>query len=497
MSGAAAPADDPAELERRRARALDRRLALRVGRGEDRAFFELHERHRPALVAFARQIVGDHDDAEDVVQQSMIRAYQALRRGQRPEHVRAWLYTITRNRACTLVAARARRPAPDDDLEAAAWSPGADDAALERADLRAVLDDLSRLPEQQRTALVLTELSGMPQRHIAGVLGVEEQRVGWLVFQARRTLTADREARLTPCEEIREQLAVARGAALRRGPLRRHLRQCSACRRYRSEVKRQQRSLALLFPALATGPGVREVALAGAAGAGALAAPQPLVAPAAGGLAALAAKGAAFVATAGKVAGGGGAPKAAVAVLAAGAMGAGAVSGGVPVADAPRGPAVAAPAASAALVAPATAAAQVARPAAGAAVSPVSVARASSPSSSTGIRAHGAPARDARPSRARDAAQAGPPRGQRVAKSGAHAAVARAGVRRRDGAASRRASVGVPATSRPRAAEPAVEPAVAPAPSTASEATTPALADARDVPERPSRRAPTGEGRGG
>ncbi|MGK2937043.1 MAG: RNA polymerase sigma factor [Solirubrobacteraceae bacterium] len=485
MSSAAAPPDDPAELERRRARALDHRLAVRVGRGEDGAFFELHERHRPALVAFARQIVGDHDDAEDVVQQSMIRAYQALRRGQRPEHVRAWLYTITRNRACTLVAGRARRPVPDDDRGAAAWSPGADDAALQRADLRAVLDDLARLPEQQRTALVLTEMSGMPQRHIAGVLGVEEQRVGWLVFQARRTLGADRDARLTPCEEIREQLAVARGPALRRGPLRRHLRQCSACRGYRREVERQQRSLALLFPALATAPGVREAALAGAAGAGALAAPQPLVAPASGGLAALAGKAAALVATAGKVAGGGGTPKAAVAVLAAGAMGAGAVNGGVPAADAPRDPSAAAPPASA------TAMTRAVGPGAATAATPVSTALTSSAASSTGTAAQRAPGRAAPAAGARDTRQ-GRPRAKRGAGREATAAVARARARRRDAAASRRAAAEVRRRPRPRPAEPVTAPAAVPEPSPAPEPTAPAPAEDRLVPERASRRAPSG-----
>lgn len=323
MSSTAGASPDPADLERRRARTHDRRLAGRVARGEDAAFFELHERHRPALLGFARQIVGDTHDAEDVVQQSMIRAYQALRSGQSPDHVRAWLYTITRNRACTLLASRAGAPVPEGEPQPVVWSPGADDAALRRADLRALLDDLALLPEQQRTALVLTEVSGMPQRRIAEVLGVAENRVGGLVFQARRTLAADRAARLTPCEEIREQLAVARGPELRRGPLRRHLRQCPACRRYRREVDRQQQGLALLLPAVAM-PGLREAAAAGAAGAAALAAPQPLVVSTGVGVGEQAAG---FVVAALKSLSGGSVSKATLAVVASTAVGAGAVSG--------------------------------------------------------------------------------------------------------------------------------------------------------------------------
>ena len=61
-----------------------------------------------------------------------------------------------------------------------------------------------------------------------------------LVLRARSALIARREARLMPCEEIREQLANLRGGALRRTDLRLHLEGCPGCRTYRDEVKRQR-----------------------------------------------------------------------------------------------------------------------------------------------------------------------------------------------------------------------------------------------------------------
>ena len=105
-----------------------------------------------------------------------------------------------------------------------------------RADLRAVVEDVARLPDDQRAALVLSELADLSHAQIGEVIGVRAAKVKALVHQARTTLIAERDAREQPCDEIREQIATARGGALRRGPLRRHLRLCAPCRAYRDAV---------------------------------------------------------------------------------------------------------------------------------------------------------------------------------------------------------------------------------------------------------------------
>ncbi len=144
----------------------------------------------------------------------------------------------------------------------------ADGVAL-RADLRELVADLGRLPEDQRAALVLFELGGLSQAEIASSIGVPAGKVKALVFQARAELMAERDARSTPCATIREELAVARGGALRRGPLRRHLNHCEPCQAYRAAVATQRAGFALILP-VAPAIGLKAGVLAAIAGKGAL-----------------------------------------------------------------------------------------------------------------------------------------------------------------------------------------------------------------------------------
>ena len=109
-------------------------------------------------------------------------------------------------------------------------------AVQRRQDLRDLLADLARLPEDQRAALVLAELGAVPHDEIGTVLDVPREKVKALVFQARSSLIASRNARETPCTEIRPQLAGLRAGTPRRTTLRRHLRECAGCRAFRTEL---------------------------------------------------------------------------------------------------------------------------------------------------------------------------------------------------------------------------------------------------------------------
>ena len=120
---------------------------------------------------------------------------------------------------------------------------------------------MQELPEDQRAALVLSELGDLSHAEVAEVIGCEAAKVKSLVFQARSGLLERREARETPCEEIREQLATLRGGSLRRGPLRRHLKACPGCTEFREEVRRQRQMLAVVLPVVPT-LGLKESALA-------------------------------------------------------------------------------------------------------------------------------------------------------------------------------------------------------------------------------------------
>jgi hypothetical protein len=145
------------------------------------------------------------------------------------------------------------------------------DRQVERmADVRALLRDLHKLPEDQRTALVLFELGDLAQAEIAQVLDCDAGRVKSLVFRARSNLLAAREARDASCSSIRRELAVARGGELNSGALRRHLDGCESCTLYLENVRRQRRALGVVVPVLpAAGLYGR---LAGSSGAGGTAA---------------------------------------------------------------------------------------------------------------------------------------------------------------------------------------------------------------------------------
>jgi len=230
----------------------DARLAARAGAGDAAAFAALYDRHHASLLAFCRHMLGNREDAEDALQQAFVRAHRAMLRGLQPDEPRAWLFAIARNRCRTMLAAR-RETVPDAEqrLERVCVD-GLAAEVQQRAELRELLADMSALPEDQRAALVLTELRGFSHAQIARVIGCPPQKVKALVFQARTHLLAELEARNTECADIRQQLEVARGGQLRRGMLRRHLRRCEPCQAYGAAVAAQRHELAGLMSVLPT-----------------------------------------------------------------------------------------------------------------------------------------------------------------------------------------------------------------------------------------------------
>jgi RNA polymerase sigma factor (sigma-70 family) len=247
--------------------ASDERLVGRVRAGSEQAFAVLYERHYRKVLSFCRHMLGSAEDAEDAVQQSFVSAYRDMLRDDKEINFRPWLYRIARNHCIS--ALRARRPVADLD-EAEPSTVGLSQQVADRDELRDLLHDLARLPDDQREALVLAELHDNSHSDVAEILGCDREKVKSLVFQARNSLIKSREARDTPCEEIRRQLSVLHGGSLRRSVIRRHLAECDGCRAWRNAAKSQRRAMAILLPvvpssALKFGAG-NAIAAAGAAG---------------------------------------------------------------------------------------------------------------------------------------------------------------------------------------------------------------------------------------
>ena len=256
----------PAPASQRRGHRSDVQLAHAAGRGDTSAFDALYQRHHLPLLAFARHMLGRRHDAEDVVQHTFLAADRAFRAGKVPNAVRAWLYTVARNRCVSVLRARRDEVALAED-----GSVSTDGLAAEveqREELRALAADVRRLPDDQRAALLLAELGELSHVEVARVIGVRQGKVKALVFQAREALAAASHARSLPCRAIREELSVATGAGLRRRHLRDHLVQCDGCREFSAQVRAQRKALAILLPVVPSA-GLHEAIVAGAAGASA------------------------------------------------------------------------------------------------------------------------------------------------------------------------------------------------------------------------------------
>lgn len=267
MDGAAATTRGRRFAPRRLLQALgDERLIEHVRRGNDVAFEVLYDRHHRALLSFCRHMLGNREEAEDALQQTFLSAYRDLQQNDRPIKVQAWLFTIARNRCLSVL--RARRESASDEIELS--TAGLVEEVQQRADLRELLADMAELPEEQRAALVLSELGDLSHQEVGEVVGVETAKVKSLVFQARTALMESRDAREVSHEDIREQLSIP--GATRRKEVKRHLAACPSCAAYWEDVRRQRALLGLVLPVVPT-LGLKEGALAaagiGAGGAGA------------------------------------------------------------------------------------------------------------------------------------------------------------------------------------------------------------------------------------
>ena len=243
-------------------RAEDRRLAALAAAGDESAFEAIFERHHRGLLSLCRHLLGSLEEAEDAVQHTFAAAFRQLVQHDPPKHLRAWLYATARNRSVDLLRARRELPADRPPTSTA----GLSEEIERRSDLRELVDDIGRLPEDQRAALVLSELEELGHAEVAEVLGCPPKKVRALVYQARSSLSGWREARALPCRDVRQELAVARGAALRQGHLRRHLKVCRQCAAFRRDMDRQRRRVALVLPVLPSLT-LKERVLEGASGA--------------------------------------------------------------------------------------------------------------------------------------------------------------------------------------------------------------------------------------
>ncbi|MGJ4891523.1 RNA polymerase sigma factor [Bradyrhizobium sp. HKCCYLR20261] len=166
----------------------DKELLDRLATGDELAFRLLVERHVDRAYAIALRIVGSAADAEDVVQDTMLKVWTHRGRWQ---HGRAkfstWLYRVVSNR-CIDIRRKPRTENVDVVPEVADSTPDAV-SVIERAEMSDILDAaMQRLPEQQRIAVILSYHENMSNGEIAGVMDTTVSAVESLLKRGRQQL---------------------------------------------------------------------------------------------------------------------------------------------------------------------------------------------------------------------------------------------------------------------------------------------------------------------
>lgn len=245
----------------------DVRLAQRAAKRDERAFAAIFRRYHQEIYRFCLSILGNAEDARDALQNTMVKALQALPGEERQIELRPWLYRVAHNESIDLVRKRRETASVDPELAAGPADSLAETAA-QRERLRQLLRDLGDLPDRQRAALVMRELGGLGFEQIGEAFDTSPAVARQTVYEARLNLRSLEEGREMSCEEVMHRLSNADGRVARRRDLQAHLRACADCRAFRDAIDGRRRDFAALapLPALASA-GVLHAILGGAPGA--------------------------------------------------------------------------------------------------------------------------------------------------------------------------------------------------------------------------------------
>ena len=173
--------------DRTAVRDRDAALVARVRSGDERAFNELVQAYMRQAFTLAYRVVGHREDAEDLVQESFLAAYQYLDSFDATRPFGPWLMRIVLNRGANLRRSRARRET-EPETDAVSPAPSALEES-ERSEARVVLTRaLAKLSERQRTIVTLFDVDGLTSTEIGEMMALSAGTVRWHLHEARQTL---------------------------------------------------------------------------------------------------------------------------------------------------------------------------------------------------------------------------------------------------------------------------------------------------------------------
>ena len=173
-------------------------LERRAKQGDQKAFEQLVLDNQNRIYALALRLCGDREEAADLAQEAFVKAWQGLSSFQGESSFSTWVYRLTTNLCIDHLRKKRRREAVESvvslDATDGGWAEPADwesdpQRLLERSERgRALARGLARLPDWQRQALVLRELSGLSYQEIAAALDIDLGTVKSRIARARLSL---------------------------------------------------------------------------------------------------------------------------------------------------------------------------------------------------------------------------------------------------------------------------------------------------------------------
>ena len=182
-------------------RAAESELARRLAAGDPEAFDRFVEHFRGKIFNYSHMMCGHRDDAEEVVQETLLKVFQNFDKLRDPDHVRAWVFRIAKNACLTKrrksiyapqqeLSLEELMPAREDTgdgfkLEIAEWSALPEDELL-RSDLRQVLEQaIAEMPDMYRSVMLLRDIEELSTEETAQVLDLNTDAVKTRLHRAR------------------------------------------------------------------------------------------------------------------------------------------------------------------------------------------------------------------------------------------------------------------------------------------------------------------------